>query len=122
VFTYSFEPDTPSARLPDHLPEDVKDERRRRLMEAQQEVAFAWNQAQIGSRKDVILDRPVPNESNVWIGRSHADAPDIDAAVYVSGGKKRLSAGDIVACEIVAAQEYDLVGVAVGKPVKRSGT
>ncbi|MCU0871121.1 MAG: 30S ribosomal protein S12 methylthiotransferase RimO [Pirellulaceae bacterium] len=122
VFTYSFEPDTPSARLPDHLPEEVKEERRRRLMEAQQEVAFAWNQAQIGSRKDVILDRPVPGESNVWIGRSHADAPDIDAAVYVTGGKKRLSAGDIVTCEIVAAQEYDLVGVAVGKPAKRSGT
>jgi ribosomal protein S12 methylthiotransferase len=91
-------------------------------MEAQQEVAFAWNQAQIGSRKDVILDRPVPGESNVWIGRSHADAPDIDAAVYVTGGKKRLSAGDIVTCEIVAAQEYDLVGVAVGKPSKPSGT
>ena len=38
--------------------------------------------------------------------------------MYVTGGKKRLSAGDIVPCEIVAAQEYDLVGVAVGKPVR----
>ena len=111
-----------SRQLPDHLPEEVKNERRRRLMEVQQQIAFAWNQAQIGSRKDVILDRPVPGESNVWIGRSHADAPDIDAAVYVTGGKKRLSAGDIVTCEIVATQEYDLVAVAVGKPAKRSGT
>lgn len=119
VFTYSCEPDTPSAQLPDHLPEEVKNERRSRLMEAQQQIAFAWNQAQIGTRKDVILDRPVPNESNVWIGRSHADAPDIDAAVYVTGGKKRLSAGDIVTCEIVAAQAYDLVGVAVGKAPSR---
>jgi len=97
------------------LPEEVKSERRDRLMEMQQQIAFDWNEAQIGLQKDVILDRPVPNESNVWIGRSHADAPDIDAAVYVTGGKKRLAAGEIVKCEIVAAQDYDLIGVAMGK-------
>lgn len=115
VFTYSCEPDTPSANLPDHLPEQLKNERRERLMEVQQQIAFEWNQAQFGTRKHVILDRPVPGESNVWIGRSHADAPDIDALVYVTGGKKRLAAGDIVTCEIVAAREYDLIGVATGK-------
>lgn len=115
VFTYSCEPDTPSANLPDHLPEQLKNERRERLMEVQQQIAFEWNQAQFGTRKHVILDRPVPGEPNVWIGRSHADAPDIDALVYVTGGKKRLAAGDIVTCEIVAAREYDLIGVATGK-------
>lgn len=115
VFTYSLEPDTPSAALPGQLPEEVKSERRDRLMEIQQQIAFKWNRNQIGLQKDVILDRPVPDESNVWIGRSHADAPDIDAAVYVTGGKKRLAAGDIVPCEIVTFQDYDLIGVAMGK-------
>lgn len=115
VFTYSYEADTPSARLPDHLPEEVKQQRRERLMEVQQQIAFEWNQAQLGTCRDVILDRPVPQETNVWIGRSHADAPDIDAVVYVTGGKKRLAAGDIVSCEIVAVREYDLIGVATGK-------
>lgn len=115
VFTYSLEPDTPSALLPGQLPEEVKTERRNRLMELQQQIVFDWNQTQIGLQKDVILDRPVPNEANVWIGRSHADAPDIDAVVYVTGGKKRLAAGDIVPCEIVTTQDYDLIGVAVGK-------
>jgi ribosomal protein S12 methylthiotransferase len=119
VFTYSCEPDTPSANLPGHLAEEVKNERRERLMAEQQQIAFAWNQAQIGTRKDVILDRAVPRESNVWIGRSHADAPDIDAVVYVTGGKKRLAAGDIVHCEIVAVREYDLIGVVTGKPAKK---
>ncbi len=116
VFTYSLEPDTPSAVLPGHLPEEVKSERRDRLMEIQQQIVFKWNRSQIGLQKDVILDRPVPDESNVWIGRSHADAPDIDAAVYVTGGKKRLTAGKIVTCEIVTFQDYDLIGVAVAKP------
>jgi len=116
VFTYSLEPDTPSASLPGQVPEEVKTQRRDRLMELQQQIAFKWNRNQIGLQKAVILDRPVPGESNVWIGRSHADAPDIDAAVYVTGGKLRLAAGDIVPSEIVTFQDYDLIGVAVGKP------
>ncbi len=114
VFSYSLEHDTPAARLPDHLSEEIKESRRQRLMEVQQEVAFAWNQAQIGRRLDVLLDRPVPGEKNAWIGRGYADAPDVDGVVYVSGPK--LKAGKIVPCEIVATSEYDLVGVAVGKP------
>jgi ribosomal protein S12 methylthiotransferase len=115
VFTYSLEPDTPAAKLPDHVPEAVKQQRRERLMELQQQVAFAWSQQQLGRRRDVILDQPVPEERNVWIGRSHADAPDVDAVVYVTGGNQKLAAGKIAPCEIVTAQDYDLIGVAVGK-------
>jgi ribosomal protein S12 methylthiotransferase len=114
VFTYSLESDTPAARLPDHLPEEVKASRREQLMEVQQEIAFAWNQEQIGKRWDVLLDRRVPDELDAWIGRAYADAPDIDGAVFVTG--RKLSAGQIVPCEIVATSDYDLVAVAVGDP------
>jgi ribosomal protein S12 methylthiotransferase len=112
VFSYSFEPDTPAARLPDHLDEAVKEERRERLMAIQQKIAFDWNQRQIGRRMDVLIDRAVPGEKNAWVGRSHADAPDVDGLVFVTG--KRLAAGKIVPCEIVTTHEYDLVAVAVG--------
>jgi ribosomal protein S12 methylthiotransferase len=114
VFTYSFEPDTPAARLPDQLPEEVKNERRDRLMEVQQEVAFEWNDAQVGRRLDVLIDSAVPDEENAWIGRSYADAPDVDGVVYVTG--ENLRVGSIVPCEVVATSEYDLVAAAVGKP------
>ena len=80
-------------------------------MEVQQRIAFEWNEQQLGRKLDVILDGPVPGEKNAWIGRSKADAPDVDGLVYVSG--KKLRAGEIVTCEIVAAQGYDLIG-AVG--------
>jgi ribosomal protein S12 methylthiotransferase len=116
VFTYSFEPDTPAAKLDGHLPEEVKEERRRRLMAVQQEIAFAHNEAQVGRRRDVILDRPVPAEHNVWIGRTPGDAPEVDGVVYVTGNKRKLAPGHLIACEIVASQEYDLIGLAVGKP------
>jgi ribosomal protein S12 methylthiotransferase len=114
VFTYSFEPDTPAARLPDHLPEEVKDERRERLMAVQQRVAFEWNRSQVGRQLDVLVDREVPGEKQAWVGRSYADAPDVDALVFVSG--KKLRPGKLVKTEIVATSDYDLVGVAVGKP------
>lgn len=111
VFTYSFEPDTPAARLPDHLPEAIKQQRRDRLMAAQQQVAFEWNDAQIGRRLDVLVDAAVPDENNAWVGRSYADAPDVDGVVYVTG--ERLSTGSLVPCEIVARSGYDLVAAAV---------
>jgi ribosomal protein S12 methylthiotransferase len=114
VFSYSLEPDTPAARLEGHLSEQVKAARRERLMAEQQRIAFEWNQAQMGRRMDVLIDRAVPDENHAWIGRSAADAPDVDGVVYVSG--TRLRPGRIVECEIVATSDYDLVGVAVGKP------
>jgi ribosomal protein S12 methylthiotransferase len=114
VFTYSYEADTPSAKLPDHLPEEVKEDRRQRLMAMQQRIAFDWNARQIGRRLDVLIDAPLPGEPNVWLGRSYADAPDVDGAVYVTGDG--LAAGRIVPCEIVASREYDLVAAPCGPP------
>lgn len=117
VFTYSLEPDTPAALLSDHLPEEVKEARRDALMEIQQQIAFEHNDALVGKTLDVILDQPVPEQKNVWLGRSMGDAPDVDGLVFVTGQKKhKLKAGDIVPTQIVAVQDYDVIGVAAGKP------
>ncbi len=113
VFTYSYEPDTPAAKLPDHLPEAIKADRRGRLMEVQQPIAFARNEAQVGRSADVLIDAPLPGEKDVWLGRTYADAPDIDGVVYVTG--EGLKPGDLVPCEIVAYREYDLIAVPTGE-------
>ena len=111
VFTYSFEPDTPAAKLPDHLPEEVKNERRDRLMAVQQEIAFEWNEAQIGRQLDVLIDRAVPDEKNAWIGRS----------LRRRAGRRRrglrdrasnLRPGRSCPAKSWPRSEYDLVGVA----------
>ncbi|HEY1603305.1 MAG TPA: 30S ribosomal protein S12 methylthiotransferase RimO [Pirellulales bacterium] len=114
VFTYSFEPDTPAARLPDHIDEQVKEARRDELMGVQQEIALNFSATRVGQKYDVLLDRAVPEEKGAWIGRTYADAPDVDTVVYVSG--RGLRAGQLVECEVVAAHGYDLVAAAVGKP------
>jgi ribosomal protein S12 methylthiotransferase len=114
VFPYSFEPGTPATRLPGHLDEALKQERRDRLMQAQQQIALQWSQAQVGQRKEVIIDGPDPEVPGQLLARGHADAPDIDCLVRVKG--KNLHAGDIVDVKITAADGYDLVGRAGGSP------
>ncbi|MFM7517325.1 MAG: 30S ribosomal protein S12 methylthiotransferase RimO [Pirellula sp.] len=114
VFTYSIESDTPAARLDEHLPERIKKERRKRLMAVQQKNAFEWCAKQQGKRLSVLLDKPVDGVSSSWIGRSYADAPDVDACVFVTPSEDlQLRAGDLVECEIVSSKEYDLIGVAM---------
>jgi ribosomal protein S12 methylthiotransferase len=109
AFAYSEEPGTPAAELDGPVPEGVKRARRERILASQQEIAFAWNQAQVGRTLDVLIDSDVPDQPGAFVGRSYADAPEIDGAVYVTG--EGIVPGAIVACEIVAARGYDLIAV-----------
>ena len=109
VFTYSFEPDTPAAQLSDQIVEQVKVDRRDRLMALQQGIAFQWNEQQVGHKMDVIIDRSLDKGKDAWVGRSYADSPDVDGIVYVTG--KGLNPGQIVPTEIVQASDYDLIAV-----------
>lgn len=111
VFTYSNEPGTPAARLADQVPDEVMQERRDRLMLAQQQIAFDWADRQVGSTLDVLIDTPLPEQQGVWLGRTTADAPDVDCAVFVTG--ENVKPGDLMACEVVARSDYDLVATPV---------
>jgi ribosomal protein S12 methylthiotransferase len=111
VFTYSLEPGTPAERLPEHLPEEVKQERRDRLMAIQQEIAFAHAQAQVGKEVEMIVDGPDPEVPGYMLARTHADAPDIDCVVRLKG--KNLKPGDLVQSRITGADGYDLMARAI---------
>lgn len=107
VFTYSLEPGTPAVKLDGHLPEEVKEQRRDELMALQQQIAFEHAESLIGFELDVLIDEQV--EEGVWVGRTFADAPEIDSSVFVSGGD--LQPGDMIPVEIVDRQDYDLIGI-----------
>jgi ribosomal protein S12 methylthiotransferase len=112
VFPYSLEPDTPAAKLDGHLPEEVKQRRRDRLMEIQQPNAFAWSESQVGKQLQVIVDGPDPEIPGHVLARSQADAPDIDCLVRVKG--RGLRAGDLVRVKVTGADGYDLLARSVG--------
>ena len=107
-FTYSFEPGTPATRLDGHLDEQVKQQRQETLMTTQQHHAFEWNRKMVGRRVEVIIDAPSDNPDHAWVGRTWADAPEIDGAVLVRGDG--IQTGDIVSVEIQQADNYDLRG------------
>ena len=98
-----------SGKLGNHVPEDIKEERWHRFMEAQAEVSAARAAAQVGRKIDVIIDGADDQSPGGWIGRSKADAPEVDAVVYVTS-RKPLQSGDIVRAKITGADDYDLYG------------
>jgi ribosomal protein S12 methylthiotransferase len=98
-----------SGKLGNHVPEDIKEERWHRFMEAQAEVSAARAAAQVGKKIDVIIDGADDQSPGGWIGRSKADAPEVDAVVYVTS-RKPLQSGDIVRAKITGADDYDLYG------------
>jgi ribosomal protein S12 methylthiotransferase len=122
VFAYRPEPETPSARLEGHVDEEKKQRRREQVLHLQQQIAFDWSESQTGRRIDVIVDGPLDDEpaggtrdtDGAWLGRTYADAPEIDPVVFLTG--ENLAPGQIVPAEIVAPSGYDLIAVATGAP------
>ena len=91
-----------AATLEDQVPEAVKEERRERFMALQAEISSEKLQAKIGKTLQVLVDAP-------GVGRSMADAPEIDGLVYLEKPHKR-KVGDFVNVRIERADAHDLHG------------
>ena len=110
-FAYSQEEGTPAAKLPNQLDEETKARRAELVMLEQQTINEARNRAQLGKTIKVLVEG-FDRESCCYVGRSEADAPDIDGVVlFVS--EKELSPGDFAEVELLDILEYDLMGRAV---------
>jgi ribosomal protein S12 methylthiotransferase len=92
------------------VPDEVKDERWHRFMQHQQAISRGRLKRKVGSRQQVIIDEAGPTVAK---GRSKADAPEIDGAVYVAS-RRPLRVGEIATVKIERADDYDLHGTAVG--------
>lgn len=103
-FKYSPVEGAQANELPDHVPEAVMEERYQRFMLKQQEISSARLQQRVGKTMDVLIDE-IAEEGAV--GRSTADAPDIDGLVFLDGAT-HLKPGDIVRAEIEETDEYDM--------------
>ncbi len=103
AFVYSYEENTPSAEQADHLPEDVKQARHDALMELQQGISLARNQALVGKTINVLTEG---EGDGLTIARSYRDAPEIDGYVIIEGDAPT---GRIIPARITGAMNYDLV-------------
>lgn len=107
VFAYSQEEDTPAAILEGQLEEDVKLDRRNRLMEIQQKVSFEKNQAFVGRILEAIVEECA--DQGVFEARTYRDMIEIDGLVFIHTDKS-LRKGQFVKVKITDALEYDLIG------------
>ncbi len=96
-----------STALPDHIPDDVKQDRWNRFMEKSQRISEAKLAAKVGTRLSVIVDEV---DSDCATCRTMADAPEIDGNLFIDEGFEGLKAGDIVEVEVDESGEYDLWG------------
>src|SRR3954464_11949091 len=86
------------------VPDEIKQERWNALMARQQKISARRLKRKVGTRQQVIVDEVGPTVAK---GRSKADAPEIDGAVYLSS-RRPLKVGEIVTAKIERADEYDL--------------
>jgi ribosomal protein S12 methylthiotransferase len=125
AFAYSTEDGTVAGSFEEQVPEEVRERRRDEVMVAQQEVAFARNQARIGTSVRCIVDRVEAAEEikgatgggrgEVYHGRTEGDAPEIDGAIRFrvseqAGGASSLQPGALVTVHVTSASGYDLEG------------
>jgi ribosomal protein S12 methylthiotransferase len=105
-FAYSPVEGAGANELPGALPVEVREERRARLMQLQQRISGRRLKGRIGKTLEVLVDRVTPEGA---IGRSTADAPEIDGVVHIAGGEE-LAPGDWARVSVTRSDAHDLWG------------
>ena len=107
-FKFSPVEGAPATEMADQVPEDVKEERFHRFMQLQQEISTKRLKQKIGKTLDVLVDEI--DEEGI-IGRSKADAPEVDGLVYIDNlSGINVKVGDVIKVTITNSDEYDLWG------------
>jgi ribosomal protein S12 methylthiotransferase len=104
-FKYENVEGAPARLLPDHVPEEVKQERWERFMAAQQKISRDKLRAKVGRTMQVLVD--AVRDDGVALARSAADAPEIDGNVFVRNGRN-LAVGEFAQVKVERTAEYDL--------------
>ena len=112
VFTYSQEEGTPAGSFEDQVPEEIKQERRDKLMRLQQQISLEKNQEHIGKKMHVLLEhiQELEDGGMQLVTRSFRDAPEIDGQVYIDLNQDDITPapGSFIEVEIIDCDEYDL--------------
>ncbi len=115
-FAYSPVEGAAANEIPGAVPDEVREERRARFMAVAERVSAARLERRVGATMQVLVDQASGLGKKGGVGRSYADAPEIDGVVRLLPPEKiskTYKVGDFVKARIVSAQGHDLVGVPV---------
>ena len=107
VFRYSSEEGTPAASFGNHVPEEVKEDRYREIMEIQANISLKKNLGLIGTIQRVLVEGYCAESRYLLKGRMASQAPDIDGDVYITRGT---ATSGMVNLRVTHASEYDVIG------------
>ncbi len=106
AFTYSIEPGTVSAMLPNRVDPLVANARQEKLMEIQRQISRARHEAMVGKEIEVLVEGVSSETDYLLEGRWYGQAPGIDGVTYLANGEAK--AGDLVKARVTQASDYDL--------------
>ena len=115
VFTYSQEEDTPAYNMTNQIDENIKEERRDKIMELQKCISEDIMMSKVGNIYDVLIEEY--SGDNIYVGRSYMDSPEIDGVVYVNTNNT-IDIDEFVKVKVSEYLEYDLIGVLVDESSK----
>lgn len=107
AFSYSKEEGTPAEKLPNQIHANTKKSRYNKIMSVQQQIAIEKQKELIGKKLEVLVETKT-FDGKYYVGRSYMDVPDIDGLIYIQMTDDLLK-GKFVECEIIEANEYDLI-------------
>ena len=108
AFAYSQEEDTPAAKLPEQVSQDVKEQRAAQILHVQEEISLMHQQKRIGQQLEVLVEG-YDLDNLMYYGRSYADSIDIDTTVYFAA-EDEVQPGSFVTVTVLDADTYDLTG------------
>jgi ribosomal protein S12 methylthiotransferase len=112
VFRYSREEGTAAAEMKGQVSERIKARRYHQIMRLQKQISQRKQKEQIGSRVEVLVERPGKSSAVLWEGRTQGQAPEVDGITLLTKGSCQL--GEIVNVQITEATSYDLYGEVLG--------
>lgn len=113
AFSYSKEEGTPAEKLPNQIHANTKKSRYNKIMSVQQQIAIEKQKELIGKKLEVLVETKT-FDGKYYVGRSYMDVPDIDGLIYIEMTDEALE-GKFVECEIIEANDYDLIAKLVKK-------
>jgi ribosomal protein S12 methylthiotransferase len=109
AFAYSPVDGAKANDLPDGVPDEIRQDRLKRFMQTQARISKRRLRRKVGTVEQVLIDEV---GASVAVGRSRADAPEIDGKVYVALGAQKFKPGQFVDVRIEKADAHDLHGTA----------
>lgn len=115
VFSYSREEGTAAYNFNNQIDNNIKEERKNKIMSLQQKISSQLNKQKIGKEFLVLIEEKYDNQT--YFGRTYMDSPEVDGVVYINSNVD-LELGQFVSVNITDSLEYDLIGEINNEPGK----